>query len=756
MANATKPLVLCVDDDKGILKITERVLVNAGYAVMTADSGDSALRALGRVKPDLILLDVMMPGIDGYEVCARLQKDKDFAYIPVIFISALGEEENRARAFALGAVDYLVKPVATETLLQKIAAQVKTLARWEELRRQVGPKETGIVPADFARFKAFLAQRFSLPPDKQEQLAALTHAELYTASSGLGVTESQMAKAVAEFLCLPYRPTLKPGEILLGVLPTPFCRANLVVAVNEASGKRGFVLSNPFNWELLNLLRKNNGQAQVLHLIVTDPQNLLSLFQDGGTPNKEAQAKQVSISDIEEQLRERYQADEKKIILVDGATEESEPLVLLVHQVIENAYTMGASDIHLEPWEDEVIVRYRIDGELQIVNRLRPQRLIRSMVARIKVMSNLDIAERRLPQDGRLIFKHFSSRGFDFDLRVSTAPMHLGEKVVMRILDKQKSVLPLADLGFSPRNLALYCSKITSPHGMILHTGPTGSGKSMTLYAALNEIRRPEVNIQTIEDPIEYTLAGISQLQVHPEIGLTFQRALRSYLRQDPDVILVGEIRDQETAEIAVKAALTGHLLLSTLHTNDAPSTIIRLTEMGIEPFLVSSSIVLICAQRLLRRLCHACKEAYQPTEAQQELGGMSPHADIPLYRPKGCEVCNGIGYKGRVGIHEILAPDDAMRRAINKQGVTAEALKRMAVEQCGMTTLYWDAMDKVRARVCSLEDVLLKVHKDEFNSRPAWVLEGRPQGSAMYDIQPGMETAIPHLPHEDPAVLIG
>jgi type IV pilus assembly protein PilB len=759
MANVTKPLVLCVDDDKGILKITERLLVNAGYAVMTADSGDGALRALSRVKPNLILLDVMMPGMDGYEVCARLQKDKDFAYIPVIFISALGEEENRARAFALGAVDYLVKPVATETLLQKIAAQVKTLARWEELRRQASPREGGIVPADFARFKTFLAQHFSLSPDKQEHLTVLTHADLYTASVELGVTESQMAKAVAEFLGIPYRPSLNPGEILLGVLPAPFCRANLVVAVNEASGKRRFALSNPFNWELLNLLRKNNGQA--LHLIVTDPQNILSLFQDGGASHKEAQAKtlvkQVSISDIEEQLRERYQADEKKTSLVDGATEESEPLVLLVHQIIENAYTMGASDIHLEPWEDEVIVRYRIDGELQIVNRLRPLRLIRSMVARIKVMSNLDIAERRLPQDGRLIFKHFSSRGFDFDLRVSTAPMHLGEKVVMRILDKQKSVLPLADLGFSSRNLALYCSKITAPHGMILHTGPTGSGKSMTLYAALNEIRRPEVNIQTIEDPIEYTLAGINQLQVHPEIGLSFQRALRSYLRQDPDVILVGEIRDQETAEIAVKAALTGHLLLSTLHTNDAPSTIIRLTEMGIEPFLVSSSIVLICAQRLLRRLCPACKEAYQPTEAQRELVGMSPSADISLYRSKGCEVCNGIGYKGRVGIHEILVPDDAMRRAINKPGITAEALKRMAVEQCEMTTLYWDAMDKVRAGVCSLEEVLLKVHKDEFDSRPAWVLEGRPQESTMSGIQLGRGTAISQPPpHEDPAVLLG
>lgn len=247
----------------------------------------------------------------------------------------------------------------------------------------------------------------------------------------------------------------------------------------------------------------------------------------------------------------------------------------------------------------------------------------------------------------------------------------------------------------------------------------------MSLYSALGEIQRPEINIQTVEDPIEYTLPGINQLQMHREIGLTFERALRAYLRQDPDVLLVGEIRDLETAQIAVEAALTGHLMLSTLHTNDAPSAITRLVEMGIEPFLVSSTILMVCAQRLLRRLC-VCREPYEPTEAEKALIGVPPQVNLTIFRRKngGCETCKGLGYKGRIGTHEILIPNEEMRFLISQRGITTEKLKRMAVEQCGMTTLYWDAMEKVRQGIDSIEDVLSKIRADDFDSRPSWMLD--------------------------------
>ena len=754
MDQSATPLILCVDDDKVTLRAIERSLRNTGYDVLTADGGNQALETLATATPDLILLDAVMPGMDGYEVCERLRQHEDLGHIPVIFVTSLEQQEDKVRALALGAADYLPKPIQKDLLLGKVASHLETHARWQELQdlnanqpnhdsltsapedpsdrtsQDPGGRDIGLSPAVFSQFLQFLATRPSIPPGKRDKLAHVTPPELYSMSSEFGISDSQVAQWIAEFLKLSYEPVVGPEKVALGVLPPPFCKTNLVVAIDQNPGdlnnpNRAFVLSNPFNWELLRILRKYQNPAQPLTLLITEPKNIQTLFEKAGTTVAK-EAKNVSISDIEVKLRERYQpsSEETNASLLEGSTEESEPLILLVNQLIESAYLSGASDIHIEPWEHEILVRNRIDGELRIVNRFKPRSLIRPIVSRLKVMSGLDIAERRLPQDGRIMFKKYNTRGLDFDLRVASAPMNFGEKVVMRILDKNKAVMPLADLGLSKRHLALYREKIKTPYGMVLHVGPTGSGKSMTLYAALNEVQTPEVNIQTVEDPIEYTLAGINQLQVHREIGLTFSRALRSYLRQDPDVILVGEIRDRETADIAVEAALTGHLLLSTLHTNDAPSTVTRLVEMGIEPFMVSSSVVLVCAQRLMRRLCKSCKEEYRPEPDERRLVGLPPDSQLPLYRAKGCEKCSHTGYKGRIGIHEILVPDDDMRKAINQHGITAEALKRQAIETCDMTTLYWDAMEKVRQGITSVEDALSKVRKDEFDTRPDWMFE--------------------------------
>jgi type IV pilus assembly protein PilB len=328
-------------------------------------------------------------------------------------------------------------------------------------------------------------------------------------------------------------------------------------------------------------------------------------------------------------------------------------------------------------------------------------------------MCNLDIAERRLPQDGRIVFKKYTKKNVDVDLRVATGPMNFGEKVVMRILDKQKSTLPLTALGFSEENLAKYRNCIRLPYGMILHCGPTGSGKSMTLYSALAEINAPDVNIQTAEDPIEYTLAGINQMQMNRLIGLTFARALRCYLRMDPDVILVGEIRDQETAEIAIEAALTGHLLVSTLHTNDAPSTVARLTEMEIEPFMISASLVCVCAQRLMRRVCKNCKQPCKPEGREKEIleKALGWSGDIFKANPQGCPTCGGTGYKGRVGIHELMVNSEELTAAINAKAETA-ALKRIAIRD-GMKTLHQDSMLKVKLGLSTIEEALANVPPD-------------------------------------------
>jgi len=716
------PIVLVVDDDSDTLTIADMLLSEAGYEVMLAESGKTALRIIAITRPDLLLLDVDMPEMDGYAVCAKLQQSKELSYLPVVFLDSAAAPIDRAKAVALGAVDTLAKPFDKETLFAKVATHVKTNAWWQELQEEE-EKETAAptrsAPAsDWVQFKQSFAKHVGLSAAQQERIAAVTPVELY-AVTDLPVPPQKIARQIAEFMQLSYQALLISDRVALGVLPTPFCKTNLVVAITETGGERSFVVSDPFNWELLQMLRRVNG-GKPPKLAVTEPQKILALFDDG----VEDVARAAGSAPSPGQSETTYDLPEEKIHVSEAVTEQSAPVIRLVNQLIENAYAMGASDVHVEPGENDVAVRYRVDGILRVVHQFRQPQLIHPLVSRIKIMAGLDIVERRLPQDGRIVFKRFSSHGGDYDLRVATAPMNHGEKVVMRILDKRKAVLPLTDLGFSERHFRIYRELLATPYGMILHVGPTGSGKSMTLYAALNEIRRPEINIQTAEDPIEYTLAGINQLQVNREIGLTFHRALRSYLRQDPDVILVGEIRDRETAGIAVEAALTGHLLLSTLHTNDASSTIVRLIEMGIEPYMVSSSIVVVCAQRLLRRLCGACKQPYEPDDRERRLLGIDPTTPVTLYKPVGCGTCNRIGFKGRTGCHEMMIPNDELRIAITTHGMAAEALKRRAVELCGMTTLYWDAMEKVRAGVCHLDDVLSEVRRDEFDARPAWMFD--------------------------------
>jgi type II secretory ATPase GspE/PulE/Tfp pilus assembly ATPase PilB-like protein len=393
--------------------------------------------------------------------------------------------------------------------------------------------------------------------------------------------------------------------------------------------------------------------------------------------------------------------------------EESAPIILLANRIIEDAYVSGASDIHIEPQETELLVRYRVDGVLAEKLRL-PAKVTGALIARLKVMSDLDIAERRLPQDGRIVFKKFTRKNIDIDLRVAIGPMNFGEKVCMRILDKSKAALPITALGFSAENLTKYRECIQQPYGMILHCGPTGSGKSMTLFSALREVAAPDINIHTAEDPIEYTIPGINQMQMHKQIGLTFASALRCYLRMDPDIILVGEIRDEETAEISVEAALTGHLLLSTLHTNDAPSTIARFTDMGIEPFMISASLLVVCAQRLMRRVCKTCKEPYVPEGNEAEivaraLGGW--HGQIFRARDGGCPTCGGNGYKGRVGIHELMVNSEDLTRGINTRAETAE-LKRIAM-RTGMKSLHQDSMLKVKEGTSTILESLSHVPPD-------------------------------------------
>jgi type IV pilus assembly protein PilB len=412
----------------------------------------------------------------------------------------------------------------------------------------------------------------------------------------------------------------------------------------------------------------------------------------------------TEVSEVEEELDEllaeaEESAEAKKI---DEIIEDA-PIVKLVNSIITRGVRERASDIHIEPQEKDLRVRYRIDGVLQEVMR-SPKSIQPGLISRFKIMAGLDIAEKRKPQDGHC---SLTVSGKVYDFRVATLPTIYGERVVLRILAKESVLFDLDKLGFLPDSLEKFKNAYTKPYGAILITGPTGSGKSTTLYATLNVLNTPEKNIVTIEDPVEYRLPGINQVQVNPKIGFTFARGLRAILRTSPDIVMVGEIRDRETAEIAIEAALTGHLVFSTLHTNDAPSAISRLIEMGIEPFLVASAIDCVQAQRLARRLCAECKEPYKPTKkALEEIGFPLEDGEIPtLYRPKGCSKCNGTGYKGRIGIYEVMLVSETIERlAVEK--ATAEQIKKVALEE-GMRTLRMDGFEKVRMGITSIEEVL-------------------------------------------------
>ena len=496
----------------------------------------------------------------------------------------------------------------------------------------------------------------------------------------------------------------KPNESTFAKLDKDFCRENTLLPLGVVGDFLVVALADPFNH---NVSRKiNEITRRKVSIVLAIEKDILDALSDNEKP-----ATSVDFRDVVDALDMQFGIGDGDIKEED-LEEESAPIIQLANRIIEDAYLCGASDIHIEPFEQEARVRVRIDGICR-GKLILPPAVVRALLSRLKVMANLDIAEKRLPQDGRIVFKQFNKKGIDIDLRISTAPLNRGEGTVMRIIDKKKSTLPLPALGFSPENLKLYRELIKQPYGMFLHCGPTGSGKSMTLYSALNEINTPERCIRTAEDPIEYTLPGLCQMQMNRKIGLTFATALRSFLRQDPDIILVGEIRDQETAEIAIEASLTGHMLFSTLHTNDAPSTITRLTEMGIEPFMISASLVCVCSQRLMRRVCKTCKREYTPEGREAEILQRAIKWHGPVYQANrgNCPTCGGLGYIGRVGIHELMANNEDLIKGINA-GLETAKLKRVAMRN-KMRTLHQDSMLKVRDGLTSIEEAIATIPPD-------------------------------------------
>src|SRR6186997_1543108 len=507
------------------------------------------------------------------------------------------------------------------------------------------------------------------------------------------IKEGDLVRALAEqvgleFVDLAEHP-IDPTATTL--LPEALARRYRAIPIGERDGKLLVAMSDPANVYALDDIRTiTNRDVQPLVATAGDVERAIQKFAGmDGQVEALANVAADAIEGEEEQME---------------AALEDAPIVKLVNAIMTQAVGDRASDVHIEPAERNVRIRFRVDGVLHEPMPPAPKNIQGGLISRLKVMADLNIAERRVPQDGRISMK---VGGRALDLRVATLPTVHGEKVVIRVLDKSNALLRLEDLGFLEESYKQFSKSFKKPYGAILVTGPTGSGKSTTMYSTLNILNEEDKNIITVEDPVEYRLAGVNQMQVNPKAGLTFAAALRSILRADPDIVLIGEIRDKETATIAIEAALTGHLVLSSLHTNDAPSAISRLVEMEVETFLVASAIDAVVAQRLFRVLCERCKEAYKPEHAELLAAGY-PDWLIPeietLYRPVGCAACSNTGYRGRMGLYEVMPMTEEIER-LTVERASAESIKTVAIQQ-GMITLRDDGLEKVRMGITSIEEV--------------------------------------------------
>ncbi len=491
-----------------------------------------------------------------------------------------------------------------------------------------------------------------------------------------------------------------PKEVIEKI-PAQIAKKYTLIPIAIKGNKIEVAISDPTNIFALDDVRFATGMTAVPYL--SNESAILKAIDKYYGTSKELDTIMDSLTEVNSNLDIISDMEDDKDVKDLEEESSEEPIIKLANTILVRSISNGASDIHIEPYENDLRVRYRVDGKLKEFMKLH-KAVAPALTSRFKIMAKLNIAEKRLPQDGRIRIR---TAGKDIDLRVSTLPTIYGEKTVMRILDRSSVRVNLEDLGFEKHDLDRYLNAISSPYGMILVTGPTGSGKTTTLYASLNKINKEDVNIMTAEDPVEYNMEGINQVHIKEDIGLTFAEALRSFLRQDPDIIMVGEVRDTETAEIAIRSALTGHLVFSTLHTNDAPSTVMRLVDMGIERYLIASSLVLILAQRLARRICPKCKKQIDvPPKALMELGFSEEDAKtVKVFKGQGCDYCNNTGYKGRVALYEVMPVSETLRTLILHEASVAE-LREQAIKE-GMSTLRMSGLKKIKEGVTTIEEVM-------------------------------------------------
>jgi type II secretory ATPase GspE/PulE/Tfp pilus assembly ATPase PilB-like protein/CheY-like chemotaxis protein len=715
--SAAKYTLLVIDDDKSVLRSLKRVFADENYSILTSEDGSSALSLLATQKVNLVICDYQMPGMNGIDVLRTIRE----RYPKIIRIMLTGHSETSVIMAAVneGAVyKFINKPWNDDDLklsvklalaqyeLIKENQKLKSVANKQQnelvkLRRFVGTERSTLGRILMARGLLSAGQL-----EMAEEYRKQNNTILAKALTVMGmIEESELLKIIqdeskTDFVSIDESTICKDTSQLL---PKEICEAGCLIITSCENGTLKLAMADPLSLDRIEYIRFTLRQNIIPELArISDIERAITYIYEGAILSSKNNVDEIAYLE---------KPDDIDIILDDEEIETFEqlmaksatpPAVRMVNTIIAEAIKEAASDIHIEPKANHTLVRLRCDGILKVKLKF-PAHLHLPVISRVKILARMDIAERRIPQDGRISVKVGNRY---IDIRISTIPTINGEKIVCRLLDKNSAIRSLNEIGLSAEHVTTLRNLINVPQGMIIATGPTGSGKTTTLYSLMNEKMSPMLNFVTIEDPVEYFLEPASQIHMHHKIGLDFASALRATLRQDPDVILVGEIRDQETALIAFQAALTGHLVFTTLHTNSAMATVSRLLQMGIEPYLVASAVQMIIAQRLVRKVCPYCKEQVSYNQNILELlGGEAVQFPDKLYAGKGCNACGNTGYSGRVGIYEILVMEELFRQFLStsyREDKLGEQAKLM-----GMSSLLEDGLAKVRAGVTTLDELL-------------------------------------------------
>jgi len=714
MNNSKIPLILVVDDDQVSLQLTKGILSSSGYDIATAASGRDALFTLREVKPDLILLDVMMPEMNGYDVCSRLKEDKEIAFIPVIFVTALEEEQDKAKAFAVGGADYVVKPINREMLCKTVNKHLQTKSNWNNLKREI-PSWDIAQTLNFTQFKDFLGMKLNLPLSKREKLSRIKVSEIYSAAKNFNLSAAEIVQYIAQFSGMNYLPAINPASIQLGKLPTPFCQKNNIVPIKDESGRDVFILSNPFDWELLDLL-KTSFKDQPYHLAVTNPSTISSLFIDEG---------------LEKVLGEEDKEMEEQLMMSSAQTSEQEitkhPIISIANSMLSSAVAERASDIHIEPKEEQNVIRFRVDGDLNEMFSIK-KRTGAMLISRLKVLANMDIAEKRKPQDGAFTAVVDNKT---YILRLATTSTIHGESLIIRLLNAYEKPKDLEQLGMTTDQSRILTNLANRNQGLILVVGPTGSGKTTTIYSVLNKIDYKSRSIVSVEDPVEYRIPFINQEQVKEKGKVTFEALLKSVVRQDPDILFLGEIRDNYSATTVMNFASTGHLSVSTLHTTNATTAIFRLERLEIDRGTMADSFIGIVAQRLLKKLCPHCREIVPISEEETKMLS-SFITEIPqkVAHPVGCLKCNNTGYYGREGVYEIINFDPELSEMV-RSNVPISEMRSFAYKR-GDYLISHHALEKLKNFVFPPKDVYERILVEEVGLQkltPKTIVPGMPPG---------------------------